>query len=181
MTGEPSGTALVVLAAEAAAPLLPWRRRYAASAVERRIPAHVTVLFPLVPAAEVDERLLSGLRDLYAPAAPFAYELARLESFPGVAWLAPEPAAPFHELIARTRAAFPAHPPYSDPTLEPVPHCTVGVAGQPAHLEPVLTELRSGLAPLLPIHCVAREVSLLEEHADATWSLRASLPLEGEG
>lgn len=180
MSGGPSRTALVVLAAEAEAPLLPWRRRYAASAVERRIPAHVTVLFPLVPAAEVDERLLSRLRDLYAPGAPFAYELARLESFPGVAWLAPEPTAPFDELIARTRAAFPAHPPYGDPTLDPVPHCTVGVAEE-AHLEPVLAGLRSGLVPLLPIRCVAREVSLLEEHPDGTWSLRAALPLEGKG
>ena len=181
MSGGPSRAALVVLAAEAEAPLLPWRRRYAASAVERRIPAHVTVLFPLVPASEVDERLVSRLRDLYASVAPFAYELAHLESFPGVAWLAPEPATPFHELIARTRAAFPAHPPYGDPSLEPVPHCTVGVAEQPAHLEPVLAELRTGLDPLLPIHCVAREVSLLEEHVDGTWSLRAALPLEGEG
>lgn len=181
MSDGPSRTALVVVAGEADDALLPWRRRYAASAVERRIPAHVTILFPLVPAADVDEGLLSRLRDVYAPAAPFAYELARVESFPGVAWLAPEPAAPFHDLIARTRAAFPAHAPYGDPTLEPVPHCTVGVSEEPAHLEPVLAELRSGLAPLLPIRCVAREVSLLEEHPDATWSLRAAFRLGGEG
>ena len=103
------------------------------SAVERGIPSHVTILFPLVPAAEVDDDLLSELRGLVPPAhARSAYELARLETFPGVAWLAPDPAAPFHVLIERTRAAFPHCPPYGDPALEPVPHCTVGVTDDPA-------------------------------------------------
>lgn len=181
MSGEPSRTALVVVAAEAEEALATWRRRFDPSAVERRIPAHLTVLFRLVPAATVDDGLLARLAELYAAVAPFSYELSRLESFPGVAWLAPEPAAPFHELIARARAAFPEHPPYGDPTLEPVPHCTVGVAEGPSQLAPVLAELRSGLAPLLPIRCEAPVVSLLEEHADATWSLRATIRLGGPG
>ena len=125
--------------------LTPWRRRYDASAVERGIPSHITILFPLVPAAEVHDDVLSGLRGVYGPIAPFGCELSRIETFPGVAWLAPEPAAPFHVLIERTRAAFPDRPPYGDAALEPVPHCTVGVTDDRQALEAMGAELRSGL------------------------------------
>ena len=181
MSGETARTALVVVADAVEDVLAPWRRRYNASAVERRIPSHVTILFPLVPAAEAEDDLLSELRGLYRPLAPFAYELSRLETFPGVAWLAPDPAAPFHALIERTRAAFPQCPPYGDHGLEPVPHCTVGVTEEARALEAMVAELRSKLGPATPIRCEATAVALLAEHADGTWSTRAEFPFEGPG
>ena len=179
MSEQPSRTALVVVADAAERAVAPWRRLHNRNAVERRIPAHVTILFPLVPAAVVDDGLLAQLRVLFAPLAPFAYELATVESFPGVVWLAPQPSAPFHALIARTRAAFPDHPPYDDPALEPVPHCTIGVEGDPVGLEAMLDEVRAGLGPNLPISCEADSAWLLEEGGDGTWSRRASFPFEG--
>jgi 2'-5' RNA ligase len=181
MKREPARTALVVVADAAEEVLAPWRRRFNASAVERCIPSHVTILFPLVPAAEVDDDLLSQLRGLYRPLGPFAYDLARLETFPGVAWLVPDPAAPFDVLIERTRAAFPHCPPYGDPALDPVPHCTVGVTEDPRALEAMVAELRSGLEPAMPIRCAATAVALLAEHADGTWSTRAAFPFEAPG
>ncbi len=183
MTGEPSRTALVVVADAADETLAPWRRRFHAWSVERGIPAHLTILFPFVAAARVDAELLAGLRALYAPVAPFAYELARVESFPGVAWLAPEPAAPFLELIAATRAAFPDQPPYGDPALEPVPHCTVGGdAGDMENeaLAAMLAELRDGLGAALPLACRAEAATLLVEQADGTWAEGAAFPFEGD-
>jgi hypothetical protein len=143
----------------------------------------VTVLYPFVPAVRVDAGLEAGLRALYAPFATFAYDLLRVESFPGVAWLAPEPSAPFLELIAATRAAFPDHPPYGDPTLEPVPHCTVGGdAGEDVDdraFEEMLASLRDGLGPALPIACRAEAVTLLVEQADGTWRRGPVFPLGG--
>jgi 2'-5' RNA ligase len=179
VTGGPSRTALVVTADAAERVLAPWRRRHNRSAVEHRIPAHVTILFPLVPAAEVDEPLLARLAELYARIEPFSFDLARLDSFPDAAWLHPEPAVPFHALIDRTCAAFPDSPPYGNPSLAPVPHCTVGIAEGPARLAAMMAELQAGLAPLLPIRCEATAVSLLEERHDATWPLRARFPLRG--
>jgi 2'-5' RNA ligase len=176
---EPSRTALVVIADAAETLVAPWRRRHNRHAVERRLPAHVTILVPLVPAVMVDDRLLAELRALYAPVVPFDYELAAVESFPGVVWLAPQPSAPFHALIARTRAAFPDHPPYGDPALDPVPHCTIGVDDEPARLEAMLEEIRIGLGPALPISCEADSAWLLQEGRDGTWSRRASFPFEG--
>ena len=183
MTGEPSGTALVVVADAADAILAPWRRRFHAWSVARRIPAHLTVLFPFVRADRVDAELEASLRALYAPFPPFAYALARVASFPGVAWLAPEPSAPFLDLMAATRAAFPDHPPYGDPTLEPVPHCTVGGdAGEDVDdraLESMLAELREELGPALPIGCRAEAVTLLVEQADGTWRRGPAFQLRG--
>ena len=172
-------TALVVVADDAEEATAPWRRRYNRSAVERLVPAHVTILYPLVPAAAIDDDLLATLRALYSPVAPFDYRFTRVESFPAVAWLAPEPTAPFLELIARTSEAFPDHPRYGDPKLAPVPHCTVGVVDAPAGLQPFLDELRAGLAPLLPIRCEARAVTLLEERDDRTWAAHTRFPFEG--
>ncbi len=172
-------TALVVVADDAEEATAPSRRRHDPLSVARRLPAHITILFPLVPVVELDDDLLEALRALYRPFAPFAYRLARVESFTTVAWLAPEPKAPFLELIARTSAAFPDHPPYGDPTLEPVPHCTVGVAEDPGRLQPILRELRGGLEPLLPIRCDARDVTLLAEREDGTWAVHSRFRLEG--
>ena len=184
MTGEPSRTALVVVADAVDETLAPWRRRFHAWSAERGIPAHLTILFPFVPASRVDGELLASLRALYAPVAPFAYELARVESFPGVAWLAPEPAAPFLDLIDATRAAFPDHPPYGDPTLEPVPHCTVGGdtgdEDDDRTLAAMLAELRDGLGPSLPLACRAEAATLLVEQADGTWAGGPAFPFEGD-
>ena len=168
MSGGPPRTALVVVADDAEEATAPWRRRYNRSAVER-----------LVPAAAMDDDLLSTLRALYSPFSPFGYRLTRVDSFPTVAWLAPEPAAPFLELIARTSEAFPDNPPYGDAMLEPVPHCTVGVVDAPAELQPAIEELRAGLEPLLPIRCEARAATLLEERDDRTWAVHTRFPFEG--
>jgi 2'-5' RNA ligase len=184
VTGEPSRTALVVVADAADGTLAPWRRRFHAWSVARGIPAHLTILFPFVAAARADDGLLTSLRALYAPVRPFAYELARVESFPGVAWLAPEPAAPFCELIAATRAEFPDHPPYGDPTLEPVPHCTVGGdegdENDDRMLAAMLAELRDGLGPSLPLACRAEAATLLVEQAYGTWARGPAFPFEGD-
>jgi 2'-5' RNA ligase len=174
---DPARTALVVLAGAAEPVLDPWRRRHDPAAVERRIPAHITILFPFVAAHDVGDGLVVRLEALYASAPSFGYDLARIDSFPGVAWLAPEPAGPFASLIERTRVAFPHLPPHGDPTVEPVPHCTVAVAGESRLRDAILDELRAGLWPALPIRCEARAVALLEEGADGTWSTRAELPL----
>ena len=113
--------------------------------------------------------------------APFGYRLTRVESFPTVAWLAPEPAAPFLELIARTSEAFPDHPPYGDPRSSPCRTARSASSTRPRGLQAVLEELRAGLGPLLPIRCEARAATLLEERDDRTWAVHTRFPFEGAG
>ena len=179
MTRADRRSALVVVAAEAEAVVGDSRLRYGREAVERGLPAHLTILFPFVPATEIDDGLLEGLRQLYAPIGSFAYDLASVEAFPDAAWLAPRPAEPFHELVEITRQAFPALPPYGDPDLAVVPHCTIGTDDDPDRVEAMVRELQGVLGPRLPIRCRSDEVVLLCEGAGGTWARRAAFPLLG--
>ena len=172
-------SALVVVAAEAEAVVGEWRRRYQPESVERGIPPHLTILFPFVPATEVDDDLLAELRRRYAPVRPFSYDLASVESFPDAAWLAPAPAEPFHELVGIARQAFPALPPYGDPEHVVVPHCTIGTDDDPERVRAMVRELREGLGPRLPIRCRAEEVVLVGEQANGTWMRSEAFPLQG--
>ena len=179
MTGGPVRTALVVVAGEAERAIDPWRRRFDPEAVARHIPAHITILFPFVPASNVDAGLLERLAALYAPVAPFDFALASVRRFAAVAWLAPEPATQFISLIERTYAAFPDYPPYGDRLRGPVPHCSIGVVDDPGSLDAIVRELETGLESVLPLGCTADEIALLEERPDGRWSTRATFSLHG--
>jgi 2'-5' RNA ligase len=171
-------SALVVVASDAEPVVGPWRRRYHSHSVERGVPPHLTVLFPFVPPSQLGDDVREELRRLFAPHSTFGYDLVSVETFPTTAWLAPAPAGPFLDLIAITWEAYPQYPPYGDPELVPVPHCTVGTADDPGAVEEMARELRAGLGPQLPIRCRAAGLTLLEERPDGTWGARATFPFE---
>ena len=178
MSHDDVRSALVVVASEAEPVLAAWRRRFHSRSVERGLPPHLTVLFPFVPAADLGDDIREELRRLYAARATFAFDLVSVETFPTTAWLAPSPAGPFLDLLAITRAAYPEYPPYGDPDLAPVPHCTVGTDDAADAVEEMARELRAGLGPQLPIRCHADEVTLLEERPDGTWVTQVTFPFE---
>ena len=137
-----------------------------AGSVERGIPPHLTILFPFVPEHEIGDEILTALERLYALVPPFDYALESVESFPDAAWLAPAPAEPFLDLIARTRsvsrpAAVRKSRARPRPTARSAPTTTAD--DDPAGVEAMVRELRSGLGTQPPIRCHAREVSLLCE------------------
>jgi 2'-5' RNA ligase len=172
-------SALVVVASEAEPVVSGWRRRFHSHSVERGIPPHITILFPFVPCAALGVGVLEALRRLYGPLRPFGFDLASVETFPTTAWLAPAPAAPFVDLVEITRTVYPEYPPYGDPELVPVPHCTVGTDDDPGVVEEMARELRAGLGPQLPIRCRAAELTLLGERPDGAWATLAAFPFEG--
>jgi 2'-5' RNA ligase len=175
---EPRRTALVVVASEREPILLEARRRWVVP--DRRVPPHITILYPFVSAADVEDAPLGALERICASTAPFDYALVSVESFPDAVWLAPDPVAPFVDLISRTREAFPAYPPYGDPAAgAPVPHCTVRARDEPGRRDRAVDEVRDWFRPILPIRCHASAVTLLEELADSTWAANRSLPLGG--
>src|SRR5439155_3760547 len=85
-------TALIVPVPEASAAVDASRELTCNAKPSIGVPPHITLLFPFV--ARITEDLISDLQDVFAPIAPFAIELREVERFPGVAYLAPEPAAP---------------------------------------------------------------------------------------
>jgi hypothetical protein len=147
----PRRTALIVPVPEAAAFYDPGTG----------VPAHVTVLFPFLDPAEVDEEAVASL---LAPFTTFEFVLDRYERFEdGTPWLHPTPPTHFVDLTAAVWQRWPGRAPYEGAFDEIIPHVTVTVDNVP-----------------LPIACRALEVALIEEsEEDGRWSLRRSFPLQG--
>ncbi|NUP83938.1 MAG: 2'-5' RNA ligase family protein, partial [Nonomuraea sp.] len=114
-------TALIAVVPEAEPVVGVWRERYDPSAAEG-VPAHVTVLYPFLPFELVDT---SALAELFAAWASFDVEFRGFGHFPGVLYLAPEPAEPFRELTTAVAERWPEAPPYGGAFPDVVPHLTV--------------------------------------------------------
>ncbi len=164
-------TALIVAVPEAEPLVGEWRAKHDWSA-QHGVPAHITLLFPFMPVEEVDDRLLGDLRDLFASQPAFSFRLARFARFPEVAWLAPEPAEPFNDLIELIASRYPDYPPYEGAHDEVIAHLTVAEGG--AELQ---DEVESALTPSLPIEAKAHEVTMITEDATGHWHTGERFPL----
>lgn len=129
------------------------------------VPAHVTILYPFVPAGELDDVLLAELRELSGRHEVFDFVLQRVARWPeGIVYLPPEPSRPFVELTEAVVARWPGYPPYGGIHDEVIPHLTV------VHDEAVADEAVRAVESALPIECEARELTLLVEGEDGRWS-----------
>ena len=166
-------TALIVAVPEAEPLVGEWRAKHDWSA-QHGVPAHITLLFPFMPAEKVDKQALDDLRGLFASQLAFTYRLPRVARFPEVAWLAPEPDTPFKDLIKLIAARYPEYPPYEGIHDEVIPHLTVAEGGPELQ-----DEVDAALRPSLPIEAEAREVTLIVEDASGHWHAGEQFPLEG--
>ena len=165
---------MIVAVPEAAALVDSWRERTCADRPSIGIPAHVTLLFPFVPAAELDEAVIAALAEVVTEGTPFEFSLARTARFPDTLYLAPEPPEPFVRLTRAIHARFPDHPPYEGAFETIVPHLTV------AHGDAeLMDEAERDVAPGLPIAAHVDDVVLLEEIEGewGRWDVRSRLAL----
>ena len=146
-----------------------FRGRHHDFAFERRIPPHVTVLFPFAPAASVDEALCAQLAVHFSAVAPFEAALTGIGRFDGCVWLAPEPRDRFVELITATCTRFPESPPYGGAFAEPEPHLTVAEIDEPDTEDAIAELARREFGPQLPFGFVVDAVSLIAEQGDGMW------------
>jgi 2'-5' RNA ligase len=151
-----------------------WLEATAGAKPSHGVPPHVTILFPFVPAAEIDADLVHALRELAARFEPFAFELRELRRWPDLLYLAPEPAEAFSELSEAFVGAYPAYPPYEGAYETVVPHLTVAQGDADA-----LAEAEADVRPSLPLAAEARELVLLAERAPDAWEPLARFPLGG--
>jgi hypothetical protein len=80
------------------------------------VPVHVSVLYPFVEPAKVDDDLIATLASALGPVTAFDCRFTRTQWFgQDVLWLDPEPAQPFRDLTAAVWGTFPHHPPYGGP------------------------------------------------------------------
>jgi hypothetical protein len=159
----PRQTALIVAVPEAEPAVAELRLEHDPMA-RLGVPAHITILYPFAPADTVDEASIASMLEPYAA---FPFELASVEHFDDdVTFLAPRPTRPFDDLIAAAIARWPEYPPYGGTIDSVIPHLTIGTS-------------RLEVTIALPIACVARAVTLLEEGEDGRWRPRREFALQG--
>lgn len=117
--------------------------------------AHITLLGPWLTTPT--PRDLARVAEIAARTPAFDYVLTDLCTFPdGIAYLDPEPAAPFTALTDHLIATFPQCPPYGGAFGTVVPHLTVDQVRDEVTLESV----RASLGGLIPTRSRATRIDL---------------------
>jgi len=149
-----------------------WRERLDPAAGEG-VPAHVTVLFPFLPASGIDGATLAALGEVLGRHASFDVRFERCARLPGLLYLAPEPDTPFRRLTGAITDRWPETPPYGGKFDDVVPHLTV--AQRQENLA-VLEEVEADLNGRLPFTAQVSSVDLVV-HDGTRWQHRMSFPL----
>jgi 2'-5' RNA ligase len=174
-TVESTHSALIVPIPEAE-PVVAVHRDRLDRAAAWGVPAHVTVLYPFLVPADIDEHTIAVLRRLAAAVPAFFLKLTGIGWFDDrVVWLAPDPAEPFRALTAAVATHFPATQPYGGAFTDILPHLTMG------HDHPA-TDLQAAAADVqahLPIHARVTAVRLITGRPEpgGCWTPLADLPL----
>ncbi len=154
----PDWESALLVPVPAAEPAVGQHRARLDEAARDGVPAHITVLYPFLPPAGIDETLLAALGKLFAGRTAFGFTLDKVGWFgQELLWLGPREAAPFTALTDLTFSAYPSCPPYGGRHTEVIPHLTIGHTGGPQALSAAAESVR----PCLPIEAVATEVILM--------------------
>jgi len=154
---------------------LRWARWRFDPSARSGIPAHITVLYPFLPPAQINQQVLQALEATFSTTGSFAFRLSAVEWFDDrVAYIAVEPPEPFVSLTQAVMARFPGHEPYGGTYESIVPHLTIGVQGE----RPGLARAAERVAKILPIEAKASEVHLMVHGPGARrWRLARSFAL----
>lgn len=173
MMGRTLRRVLLVLVPEAD-PVVGAHRLRMDAAAGLGVPAHLTVLFPFAPRAELDEPALSRLRGLFEAVPAFTHSLTSTEWFDAdVLWLRSDAEATFRELTRRTSDAFSSYPPYNGQFDDVQPHLTVADRFPLADVQAAERDIHRAL----PITSNADAVTLLAEQESGRWKPAATFPL----
>jgi 2'-5' RNA ligase len=104
---------------------------------------------------------IAAIGEVLAPFGAFDVTFARLDRFPEILWLAPEPPEPFVAMTVGMVARFPDHPPYGGIHDRIVPHLTVAQAE--------LDETAARIEPMLPLRSRVDTVVLYERVDADAW------------
>jgi 2'-5' RNA ligase len=167
-----SDTAVLVRVPESEPVVREWRLRHTYDA-PLGIPAHVTLLFPWVPADELDDATEERLAQILRKTEPFDVAFARTARFPAVLYLEPQPPERFSALTEAIAAEWPEHPPYAGEHETVIPHLTVAESED----DELLERIRAAVDPQLPVKTRVTEAELFEEDPDGRWHERRRFPL----
>ena len=136
------------------------------------VPAHVTLLFPFMPAEALTRPVRRALAGIAASVEPFDVRFAAVGRFPGIVYLVPEPGRRFTTLTDAIVARFPAYQPYEGAFDEVIPHLTL-VESASAPLDEIADEAQRHL----PFTRRVAVMEVLVEGPDARWRGHWRIPL----
>jgi hypothetical protein len=158
-------TGLVVPVPAADALLASVGARYPGT-VREGVPAHVSLLYPFVPAAELDEQVTCALGELLAEQTPMPVQFAKCYRQDGFVALFPDPINGLKELVSKTRRRWPDVVPYEGVYGDVEPHLTVAMR---CSAETAVT-IEQEVSAQLPISAELREAWLVA--FEGQWTLR---------
>lgn len=155
----PRGQSTVVVPVPAADPVVgSWRERFDASARDG-MPAHITILAPLPQRAATHFGGASPSSRGSSPASrPSRVVFCRCARFPGVLYLAPEPAGELHGMTRSLTQRWSEAPPYGGVHDDVVPHLTVALADEEL-LDGIELSVRRSLPLTTPLNSAALYVT----------------------
>jgi 2'-5' RNA ligase len=159
---EVTETALIVPMPAAEQAVSPFRASLDPAA-SWGVPAHVTVLYPFLPPARIDDDVIAVLDRLFRAVPRFDVTLTHVEWFGDtVVWLAPRPDHPFRDLTNAVWDRYPEAPPYGGAYAEVVPHLTIGQDAPKAEL----SRAADTISARLPIEVAIETVRLIAGTAE---------------
>jgi hypothetical protein len=167
-------SAFVVMVPEAEELVSALRSKFDESA-RLGVPAHITVLFPFMPAERIDPLVADACVNTLSAHRKFAFQLRRVGRFPVTAYLEPDPKDPFIALTESLAQAFPDYPPFRGEFTDIIPHLTVAHGSAPA-AERTARELELYLGSAGPVSAVCAAVTLIE-NSSGRWKPMQVFPL----
>ena len=152
-----------------AEPIVGELRRAYDPAMFAGIGAHITLLFPFMPAPEIDDAVIANI---HFDCGPLALVFDRVERFPGLAYLALADSAPVIRVMRALQKAWPQYPLYEGKFAETVPHLTIA-HGEDDLLDRVAREVELEL----PLATTIRFATLMCEDESSHWHERARFAL----
>jgi 2'-5' RNA ligase len=176
----PGGRSAIVVPVMLPEPLEAIRQEHVAIA-RLGVPAHVTLLFPFVPAASLQSSDVARAAAAIARTAAFEVELREARTFDpgpteeGAVWLAPEPPEPFIAMTEALVEAFPTYLPYGGIHDTVIPHLTL------ANLDVDVPALVAAAGPELPVVRRVEWAIVLVEDDRGRWRTARRLRLRRGG
>jgi len=145
--------------------------------VRADLPAHVTILYPWLPAHEVDTDELSRCAGLVAPLTTLDVTFNEVHARPGLIFLEPDPGEPVQRLCEATQRCWPSLLPYEGKYADSPPHVTLALGTTSTEEE---ARIRALVDPLLPLRTRFDEL-LLMAFGEQGWSEIHRFPYGSEG
>ncbi len=146
-----------------------WRDRFDPSAAVG-MPAHITLVYPFLDESQLGDAVVHEVRSQCQAHEQSAVTFERTGRFPGVLYLAPEPASSLIEMTQRVAHRWPEAPPYGGAFDDVIPHATVA-HGDSDLLDSIDAEVNAHL----PIRATLSEVALFV-FAAGLWKVRERFP-----